>query len=95
MWACLVRDLMTLSLENEGAQELKADKKVGLCRFSVDSRGFVSMDEDAHVWKRSILYKGYYMVYCQSSVRELRKFRNPSACDLSRKSPISSSTKCL
>ena len=28
------------------------------------------------------------MVYCRSSVREFRYLRNPSACDLSRKSPI-------
>ena len=37
----------------------------------------------------------YSMVYCRSSVRELRKFRNPPACDLSRNSPVPSSTKCL
>ena len=39
--------------------------------------------------------EGYYMVYCRSTVRELRKLRNLSACDLSRKFPIPSSTKCL
>ena len=39
--------------------------------------------------------EGYFMVFCRSLVRELRKLKNSSACDLSRKSPIPSSTKCL
>ena len=32
-----------------------ADIEVGVCRFSVDRRGFVSVDEDVHVWKRFIM----------------------------------------
>ena len=55
MWARLVRDLIALSLENEGAQELVADIEVGACRFSVDRFGFVSVDEDVHVRKRFIM----------------------------------------
>ena len=47
------------------------------------------------MYERDPSFEGYSMVYCRSSVRELRKLRNPSACDLSRKSPIPSSAKCL
>ena len=44
------------------------------------------------VYGRDPSCKGYSKVYCRSSVRELR---NPSSCDVSRKSPIPSPTKCL
>ena len=44
-----------------------------MCRFSVDRCGFVNVDEDVHVRKRSDpSCEGYSMVYCRSSVRELR-----------------------
>ena len=32
-----------------------ADIEVGVCWFSVEKRGFVSVDKDVHVWKNSIL----------------------------------------
>ena len=78
-----------------GGTGIVADIEVGVCRFSVDGCGFVGVYEDVHVRKRWTSCEGYSMVYCRSSVREFRYLRNPSACDLSRKSPIPSSTKCL
>ena len=54
-----------------------ADIEVYVSRFSVDRRGFVGVDEDVHVWKRSILWMVFYGVL--SSVRELRNVMNPSS----------------
>ena len=63
--------------------------------------GFLLTEVYLSEWMRISMYEkdpyfeGYSIVYCRSSVRKLRKLMNPSACDLSRKSPIPSSTKCL
>ena len=53
MWSCLVRDLMTMSLGDEGAQNCSGHRG-WYESISIDRSGLVRVDTDIHVRKGSI-----------------------------------------
>ena len=63
--------------------------------------GYLYTDVDLSEWMSMLRYgrepsvEGCSMVYCRSCVRELRCWRNSSACCLQVNCPNPSSTKCL
>ena len=81
MWARFVKDLVTLSLRMKGHRNCSGHTG---CMDRMDFSEWMRIS----MYGRDPSSEGHSMVNCRSSVKDFRKLRNPSACDLSSKYPI-------